>query len=60
VAADVVELGPIPGLAAPDFLCAKLVYKLVGYHRESRETRAAGRTGGRADRRSGGQKRQQR
>ncbi len=31
VAADVVELAPIPGLAAPDFLTAKLVYKMIGY-----------------------------
>lgn len=31
VAADVVELAPIPGLSAPDFLVAKLVYKMVGY-----------------------------
>jgi agmatinase len=31
VAADVVELAPIPGLAAPDFLVAKLIYKMVGY-----------------------------
>ena len=31
VAADVVELAPIPGLAAPDFLVARLVYKLIGY-----------------------------
>jgi agmatinase len=30
-AADVVELAPIPGLAAPDFLTAKLVYKMIGY-----------------------------
>ncbi len=30
-AADVVELAPIPGFHAPDFLVAKLVYKLVGY-----------------------------
>jgi agmatinase len=30
-AADVVELAPIPGLNAPDFLVAKLVYKLIGY-----------------------------
>ncbi len=29
--ADVVELAPIPGFHAPDFLVAKLVYKLVGY-----------------------------
>lgn len=28
---DVVELSPIPGLVAPDFTAAKLVYKLIGY-----------------------------
>ncbi len=28
---DVVELCPIPGLIAADFLAAKLVYKLIGY-----------------------------
>lgn len=28
---DVVELAPIPGLVAPDFLAAKLVYRLMGY-----------------------------
>jgi N1-aminopropylagmatine ureohydrolase len=27
---DVVELSPIPGMAAPDFTVAKLVYKLIG------------------------------
>jgi agmatinase len=32
VGCDVVELAPIPGLVAPDFLAAKLVYKLVGFH----------------------------
>ncbi len=31
VAADVVELAPIPGLHASNFLVAKLVYKLIGY-----------------------------
>jgi agmatinase len=31
VGADVVELRPIDGNAAPDFLAAKLVYKLIGY-----------------------------
>lgn len=31
VGADVVELSPIPGLAAPDYLAAKLVYKIIGY-----------------------------
>lgn len=30
-AADVVELAPQPGLPAPDFLVAKLVYKMIGY-----------------------------
>ena len=28
---DVVELSPIPGNVAPDFLAAKLVYRLLGY-----------------------------
>jgi agmatinase len=31
VACDIVELAPIPGMAAPDFTVAKLAYKLVGY-----------------------------
>lgn len=31
VAADVVELSPIPGMVAPNFLCAKLIYKLLTY-----------------------------
>ncbi len=39
VAADVVELAPLPGLVAPDFLVAKLVYKMIGYHSVSRESR---------------------
>ena len=30
-AVDVVELAPTPGLHAPDFLAAKLVYKMIGY-----------------------------
>ncbi len=36
LAADVVELAPHPGLHAPDFLVARLVYKLIGYrlHRD--------------------------
>jgi agmatinase len=37
VGADVVELAPLPGVVAPDFLAAKLVYKLIGFH-----ARAAG------------------
>jgi agmatinase len=28
---DFVELCPIPGLVAPDFLAAKLIYKMIGY-----------------------------
>lgn len=31
VAADIVELAPIKGISAPDFLAAKLAYKLIGY-----------------------------
>jgi agmatinase len=31
VASDVVELCPIPGFVAPNFLAARLVYKLIGY-----------------------------
>ena len=31
IAADIVELAPLPGLIAPDFLVAKLLYKMVGY-----------------------------
>ena len=32
VGADVVELAPIGGNAAPDFVAAKLVYKMIAYH----------------------------
>ncbi|GMR04896.1 MAG: agmatinase [Thermodesulfobacteriota bacterium] len=31
---DVVELSPLPGMAAPDFLAAKLVYKIMAYINE--------------------------
>jgi agmatinase len=31
VACDVVELSPLPGLLAPNFLCAKLIYKILTY-----------------------------
>ncbi len=31
VGIDVVELAPQPGNAAPDFLIAKLIYKMIGY-----------------------------
>jgi len=36
VGCDVVELAPLPGLAAPDFLTAKLVYKLIGFHQHAK------------------------
>lgn len=35
VAADIVELAPTPGLPAPDFLVAKLAYKLISYRFQS-------------------------
>lgn len=31
VGVDLVELSPIPGMIAPNFLCAKLVYKILSY-----------------------------
>jgi agmatinase len=31
VAVDIVEHSPIPGLVHPDFLLAKLIYKMIGY-----------------------------
>ncbi len=31
VGVDVVEHAPLPGVVAPDFLVAKLVYKMIGY-----------------------------
>jgi len=31
VACDLVELSPLPGVMAPNFLCAKLVYKILTY-----------------------------
>ncbi|GBD31262.1 N(1)-aminopropylagmatine ureohydrolase [bacterium HR33] len=37
VGCDVVELAPIPGQPHPDFLAAKLVYKLVGFYAACRE-----------------------
>ena len=36
VATDVVELAPTPGLHAPDFLVARLVYKLISYRFQDR------------------------
>ena len=39
VGVDVVELAPIPGLVAPDFLVAKLVYKLIAYYQHGRGAR---------------------
>ncbi len=31
VGCDVVELCPIPGMVGPNFLCAKLIYKILSY-----------------------------
>jgi agmatinase len=31
VGCDLVELSPLPGVVAPNFLCAKLIYKILGY-----------------------------
>ncbi len=31
VGCDLVELCPIPGMVAPNFLCAKLIYKILSY-----------------------------
>lgn len=42
VACDVVELAPRPGAHAPDFLAAKLVYKLIGYHQRASHGPPAG------------------
>jgi agmatinase len=39
ISADIVELSPIPGLVAPNFLCAKLLYKMLTY-RFARDPRA--------------------
>lgn len=44
VAADIVELAPTPGLPAPDFVVAKLAYKLISY-RHVRVQGDDGRTG---------------
>ena len=35
VGADVVEHAPIPGMNAPDFLVARLIYKFIGYWSET-------------------------
>ncbi|RLE12496.1 agmatinase, partial [Candidatus Aerophobetes bacterium] len=31
VGVDIVEFSPIPQILAPDFLVAKLIYKIIGY-----------------------------
>ena len=31
VGCDVVELAPIPGIVAPNFLCSTLIYKILSY-----------------------------
>lgn len=44
VACDVVELSPLPSILAPNFLCAKLVYKILSYRLadEARKMRDSG------------------
>jgi agmatinase len=32
VGCDLVELCPLPGMVGPNFLCAKLIYKILTYH----------------------------
>lgn len=39
VGVDVVELAPIGGNAAPDFVVAKLVYKMIGYRMLAKQAR---------------------
>ena len=39
IGCDLVELSPMPGLMAPNFLCAKLIYKILTY-RFAREIRS--------------------
>jgi len=41
VAADIVEHAPVPGLHAPDFLVAKLAYKLLSYRLHEDRGRSA-------------------
>lgn len=43
VAMDVVELAPIGGVPASDFLAAKLIYKCLGYLQEAEKTAGQGR-----------------
>ncbi|MBI5562093.1 MAG: agmatinase [Deltaproteobacteria bacterium] len=47
---DVVELCPIPGLVAPDFLTAKLIYKMMGYINERLDKRGSAAKAGRKKR----------
>ena len=42
IGCDLVELSPLPGLMAPNFLCAKLIYKILTY-RFARELRSRSR-----------------
>jgi agmatinase len=43
VACDIVELSPLPGIMAPNFLCAKLVYKILSYRFGARPSTGSGR-----------------
>jgi arginase family enzyme len=42
IGCDCVELCPAPGLHAPDFTAARLVYKMIGYVMSSRRSVEAG------------------
>src|SRR6266853_3857457 len=39
VGCDIVELCPLPGLVAPNFLCAKLIYKILSYRFNTNDTK---------------------
>jgi agmatinase len=40
VGCDLVELCPVPGLVAPNFLCAKLLYKILSYRFRAEQRRS--------------------
>ncbi len=40
VGCDIVELCPLPGLVAPNFLCAKLIYKILSYQFNTKNKRS--------------------
>jgi agmatinase len=52
VGCDIVELSPMPGNAAPNFLCAKLLYKILSYRFGKDVARPAKRTASSSARRA--------